>query len=86
MISIVKVDSQHKKLSMKPMDFTYVLRLSKVQLQENAFKDAVIENMYNNILEYTAHESHRISFPDTVVVLQIQVKMKISFEKSIHRL
>lgn len=58
---------------MKPMDFTYVLRLSKTQMQENAFKDSVIENVYSCLLEYTAQESYRISFPDTVVLLQIQV-------------
>ncbi len=55
------------------MDFNYVLRLSKAQLQENSFKDAVIENVYDCILQYTAFESCRISFPETVVVLLIHV-------------
>lgn len=64
---------QHKKLSMKPMDFTYILRLSKSQMQEIAFKDAVIESIYQCVLEYVTAESHRISFPDTVILLQIQV-------------
>lgn len=72
-LSILHVQSQHKKLSMRPMDLTYILRLSKSQLQENAFKDAVIENIYDCLLEYTAAESYRISFPDTVILLQTQV-------------
>lgn len=60
---------------MKPMDFTYILRLSKAQLQENAFKDAVVENVYDCLLEYLAHESYRMSFPDMVVVLQMSVSI-----------
>ncbi|XP_065203552.1 nucleolar complex protein 2 [Planococcus citri] len=74
MFSAANMSSQHKKMSMKPMDFTYILRLSKVQMQENAFKDAVVENIYDVVLDYVAAESHRISFPETVLLLQIQLK------------
>ena len=35
-----------QKLSMKPMDFSCVLRLSKSQMNENGFKDATIEQVY----------------------------------------
>lgn len=66
------------------MDFTYILRLSKAQMQENAFKDAVIENIYDVVLEYVAAESHRISFPETVLLLQIQVYFE-SFLNIHHR-
>ena len=34
------------KLSMKPMDFSCVLRLSKSQLAENGFRDATIGESY----------------------------------------
>ncbi|XP_069679177.1 nucleolar complex protein 2 [Periplaneta americana] len=64
----------HKKVSMKPLDFSCILRLSKSQLQENGFKDAVIEKVYQQLLEYLASESHTISFPDTVVPAVIQLK------------
>nr|CAD7590115.1 unnamed protein product [Timema genevievae] len=67
-------NKHHKKVSMKPLDFTCILRLSKSQLQENGFKDAVIEKIYQQILEYLANEAHRISFPDTVVPTVIQIK------------
>jgi hypothetical protein len=59
---------------MKPQDFTCILRLSKSQLQENGFKDAVVDKVYQQLLEYLASESHTISFPDTVVVTVIQVE------------
>jgi nucleolar complex protein 2 len=58
---------------MKPQDFTCILRLSKLQLQENGFKDAVVEKVYQQLLEYLASESHTISFPDMVVATVIQV-------------
>lgn len=67
------------------MDFTYILRLSKSQLQENAFKDAVIENVYDCLLQYTSNESYRISFPDTVVLLLIQVNSDlVTYVKSVN--
>jgi nucleolar complex protein 2 len=61
---------------MKPQDFTCILRLSKSQLQENGFKDAVIEKVYQQLLEYLASEAHTISFPDMVVVTILQVQHK----------
>jgi nucleolar complex protein 2 len=63
----------HRKVSMKPLDFTCILRLSKLQLQENGFKDAVVEKVYQQLLEYLASESHTISFPDVVVATVMQV-------------
>ena len=63
----------HKKVSMKPQDFTCILRLSKSQLQENGFKDAAVEKVYQQLLEYLASESHTVSFPDAVVATVIQV-------------
>lgn len=58
---------------MKPMDFTCILRLSKSQLQENVFKDAVIESMHTVLMEYLVVEAHTISFPDLVVPFTIKV-------------
>jgi len=58
---------------MKPMDFTCILRLSKSQLQENVFKDAVIECTHSTLMEYLVIEAHTISFPDLVVPFIIKV-------------
>ena len=70
----------HKKVSMKPLDFTCILRLSKSQLQENGFKDAVIEKVYQQMLEYLSSIAHSIAFPDTVVPTIIQVNCNIKSE------
>ncbi|KOB75843.1 Nucleolar complex protein 2-like protein [Operophtera brumata] len=73
---ITKFDfnKQHKKASMKPLDFSCILRLSKSQMSESGFKDAVVERLYALLLEYTASISHTISFPDVCVVLIIFLK------------
>lgn len=66
-------NKKHKKVSMKPIDFSCILRLAKSQLMENGFKDAVIERLYGLLLEYTANESHTIAFPDLTLLAVIQV-------------
>lgn len=60
---------------MKPMDMTCILRLSKSMLQENAFKDAVIEQVYRLLINNLAVESHRLSFPDFTLLPLIQVSV-----------
>lgn len=60
-------------MSMKPLDFSCILRCAKSQLMENGFKDSVIEKLYALLLEYTANESHTIAFPDITLLAVIQV-------------
>lgn len=79
MLSGYNFNKPHKKVSMKPQDFTCILRLSKLQLQENGFKDAVVEKVYRQLLEYLASESHTISFPDMVISTVIQVNTNTSY-------
>lgn len=66
-------NKKHKKVSMKPLDFSCILRLAKSQLQENGFKDSVIDRVYGLMLEYTANESHSIAFPDVMLLAVMQV-------------
>lgn len=73
MITKFDINKKHKKASMKPLDFSCILRLSKSQMCENGFKDAVVDRLYALLLEYTASISHTISFPDVCVVLIIFV-------------
>uniref|UniRef100_A0A1B6DZR8 Uncharacterized protein n=1 Tax=Clastoptera arizonana TaxID=38151 RepID=A0A1B6DZR8_9HEMI len=77
--SIVDVNKRHKKVSMKPMDFTCIFRVSKVGLLENGFKDATVEHVFQLLLEFLAKESYRIRFPDIMVPATIQLR---SFLKS----
>jgi nucleolar complex protein 2 len=59
---------------MKPLDFSCCLKVSKSQLVENGFKDAVMEQVYCGIFEYINCVAHRISFPEIVIPLVFQIK------------
>jgi len=63
-----------KKVSMKPMDFSCILKLSKSQLLENGFKDATVEEIYGGILSYLADNSNKIAFPELVTPMIFQLK------------
>ncbi|XP_055594248.1 nucleolar complex protein 2 homolog [Uranotaenia lowii] len=60
-------NEDHKKLSMKPTNLTCLLRFAPANIQENAYKDAVLDQIYELTLEYLANESASICFPDLVV-------------------
>lgn len=60
-------NQQHKKLAMKPLSFTCILRIQKGHLEENAFRDEVIEQVYGLTLECLMNECTSIAFPDLVV-------------------
>lgn len=66
---------------MKPLDFSCCLKVSKSQLVENGFKDAVLEQVYCGIFEYLNSVAHKISFPELVVPLLFQIK---AFLKQCH--
>lgn len=53
---------------MKPLKFTCLLRLQQSQIDENAWKDEMIEHVYGLTLEYLAHESAALAFPDLTII------------------
>ena len=63
-----------KKVSMKPLDFSCILKLSKSQLLENGFKDATIEEIYGGMLSYLADNSNKIAFPELITPMIFQLK------------
>jgi len=63
-----------KKVSMKPIDFSCILKLSKSQLLENGFKDSTVEEIYGGILSYLADNSNKIGFPELVTPMIFQLK------------
>lgn len=77
-------NQRHSKVSMKPLSFTCILRLSQNQLQENGFRDEVIESIVGCTLEYMAHESYTVSFPDMAVPAIIQLKHYLKHGKNIN--
>ena len=62
------------KLSMKPMDFTCVLKLSKSQMTESGFKDATIEAVHKGLLETLALSAHKICFPELAIPALAQLR------------
>lgn len=75
---------RHSKASMKPLAFTCILRLNQNQLLENGFRDEVVENIISCALDYTAHESFTISFPDLIVPTVRQFKYYLKHGKNIN--
>ncbi|EDW80267.2 uncharacterized protein Dwil_GK21114 [Drosophila willistoni] len=65
---------KHTSVSMKPLQFTCLLRLNKSQLAENGFRDEVIEQVCALLLEYLAHESVSLAFSDLVVPAIMAIK------------
>ncbi|EFN69102.1 Nucleolar complex protein 2-like protein [Camponotus floridanus] len=74
-------NKKHKTVSMKPIPFICILRMSKSQLMENGFKDSVIGTIYQLILQYAANESYKVYFPDMCIPCIIQLK---AFLKKCH--
>lgn len=65
---------KHTAVSMKPLQFTCILRLNKGQLAENGFRDEVVEQVCGLLLEYLAHESATLAFSDLVVPVVMAIK------------
>lgn len=70
-------NKKHSKVSMKPLPFTCILRLNKTQMQENGFRDEVVENIFGLTLEYMANESCSLGYPELVVPCLINLKQYI---------
>lgn len=66
-------NQKHKKVSLKPMQFTCILRASKSQMMENGFKDAVFDSIYKLLFETLTNEAQSIAFPDFIVPFVMQV-------------
>ncbi|XP_047472777.1 nucleolar complex protein 2 homolog [Penaeus chinensis] len=80
-LSQAPLDKKHKKASIRPFDWKCMLRLSNQEMEESAFKDGIVSQVYDAMVKYLALESHSIAFPELVFPANLQIK---AFLKKCH--
>ena len=59
---------------MKPLDLTCVLRVSQSQLAESGYRDAIVDLLYDRMLETLHTQTHSCAFPEIALPAILSLK------------
>lgn len=83
--SVESVDLNAKTKSsggeLKHFNWSIILKLSKSQLKERSFKDGLIEECIDSLMEHLKVHSHSVAFPELVLPMSMQLKKLIKTVK-----
>ncbi|XP_032783473.1 nucleolar complex protein 2 homolog isoform X2 [Daphnia magna] len=72
-----KFEKKPSKVSMKPLELSCVLRVSQSQMGESGYRDAIIDLLYDHLLETLQCQSHSSAFPEIALPVILQLKQFI---------
>nr|CAG4636846.1 EOG090X02MG [Ceriodaphnia reticulata]SVE72822.1 EOG090X02MG [Ceriodaphnia reticulata] len=72
-----KFEKKPSKTSMKPLELSCVLRVSQSQMGESGYRDAIVDLLYDHLLESLQCQSHSSAFPEIALPVILQLKQFI---------